>query len=263
MPRQRHQPGFTLIELLVVISIIALLITLLLPALSSARASARASMCLSNIRQTTTGLINYTTEHRGYLMHYTARPADNSGLQWWFGFEAGGPGSGSGRPLDKTRGPLADYLGETIHEGLACPAFPDDDPGFVAKFSVSSAHFGYSGGIVPPFPVGATPRRIDEFISPSDAFAFVDAVHQDFSIATFYEPHTVSYRKPGGTTGAGHFRHNDRANIAMLDGHAEAIAPPDGEAVWATFGGGDVINVDTADGPGTRFGFETWTSLLP
>ena len=252
--------AFTLIELLVVISIIALLIALLLPALGSARASARSTACLSNQRQTTAGLLNYATEHQDRLMPYVTRPADNSGAQWWFGFEASGPGSGTNRPLDKTRGPLAGYLGEDIHEGLACPAFPDDDPGFYPKFSEHSAHFGYSGGIVDPFPVGAEARRLDEFDRPTHAFAFADAVHQDFFPDRFYEPHTVSYRRPGKTTGAAHFRHNQRANTAYLDGHAEAIEPPTGETIWASFGGSDVVNLDTSDGPGTRYGFLTWTS---
>ena len=260
MHKRSDQPGFTLIELLVVISIIALLIALLLPALGSARASARATACLSNQRQTTAALLNYAAENQDRLMPFATRPADNSGIQWWFGFEAGGPGSGANRPLDKTRGPLASYLGEDIHEELACPAFPTDDRGYVEKFDRRSAHFGYNGGIVPPFPIGAEPRRIDEFDSPSNAFAFVDAVHQDFSPTQFYEPHTVSYRRTGLTTGAGHFRHGGRANIALLDGHGETIDPPTGETAWATFGGGDVVNVDTSDGEGTRYGFETWTS---
>jgi len=254
----RQQPGFTLIELLVVISIIALLIALLLPALGSARASARATACLSNQRQTAAALINYAAEHNDALMHYATR--DAAGIQWWFGYELGGPGTTTNRPLDKTKGPLADYLGNDILEALACPAFPTDDPGFTPKFAQRSAHFGYNGGIVWPFPVGKTPRRIDEFDHPSDVFAFADAVHQDFSNTTFYEPHTVSYRRPGKTTGAGHFRHNTRANTAFLDGHALALEPPDGETVWATFNDAPVVNLDTDDGEGTRYGFATWTS---
>ncbi|MEO0475588.1 MAG: prepilin-type N-terminal cleavage/methylation domain-containing protein [Planctomycetota bacterium] len=256
---RREQPGFTLIELLVVISLIGLLIALLLPALGSARASARTTACLSNLKQTTAALINYSTDNDGDLMHYAIRPGDNSGVQWWFGFELGGPGSTDNRPLDKTQGPLADYLGNDILEALACPEFPVNAPGYTPKFDTRSAHFGYNGGLVWPFPIGRTPRRIDEVDQASDVFAFADAVHQDFSINNFYEPHTVSYRRPGKTTGAGHFRHNERANTAYLDGHAEALEAPEGETVWTTIADAPVANLDTDDGPGTRYGFDTWT----
>ena len=253
----RTQPGFTLIELLVVISIIAILIALLLPALGSARASARTTACLSNVKQTTAALINYTTEHDGYLMHYAT--AETAGVQWWFGYEPGGPGSTTNRPLDRTRGPLASYLGDNIVQALACPEFPIDAPGFTPKFDTRSAHFGYNGGLAWPFPVGRTPRRIDEVGQTSEVFAFADAVHQDFSITTFYEPHTVSYRRPGKTTGAAHYRHNGRANTAYLDGHAEALEAPPGETVWTTIADAAVANLDTSDGEGTRYGFDTWT----
>jgi prepilin-type N-terminal cleavage/methylation domain-containing protein/prepilin-type processing-associated H-X9-DG protein len=259
LKRKPAQPGFTLIELLVVVSIIAILIALLLPALGSARASARSTACLSNVRQTTAALINYTAEHDGALMHYARRSADNTGVQWWFGFEQGGPGGGENRPLDRTRGPLADYLGNNIVEALACPDFPVDAAGFTPKFAMRSAHFGYNGALAWPFPIGAAPRRLSEVDQAANVFAFTDAVHQDFSLTSFYEPHTVSYRRPGKATGVAHYRHTDKANTAFLDGHGEALAVPAVETVWTTIADAPLANVDTNDGKGTRYGFDTWT----
>lgn len=256
--------AFTLIELLVVVSLIAMLVAVLLPALGASRRAARASVCLSNQRECGAALLNYTTEHDGRLMRYGERDAPGTGggagVRWWFGYEPGGPGGGVGRPLDKTQGPLADYLGGDIAGALACPAFPRADGGFVPKFAQSSAHFGYNGGLVWPFPLGREARRLGEVESPSGVFAFADAVHQDFSDAQFYEPHTVSYRRPGRVTGAGHFRHSRRANLVYLDGHAAPLAPPAGETHWLTIAGSSVVNVDTTDGPGSRYGFATWTS---
>ena len=256
-PRTSTPYAFTLVELLVVISIIGLLVALLLPALGASRRAAQATVCLSNQRQCGTALLNYATEHDDRLMPY--RVQDAAGVQWWFGYEAGGPGGRAERPLDKTRGPLANYLGHNIAEALACPAFPRNDADFRPKFAVASAHYGYNGGLAWPFPLDRPAEKLTQVTHPDSVFAFADAVHQDFSATEFYEPHTVSYRRPGKTTGAGHFRHQNRANLAYLDGHAAPLAPPPGETVWLTIAGDPVVNVDTDDGPDSRYGFVTWT----
>jgi prepilin-type N-terminal cleavage/methylation domain-containing protein/prepilin-type processing-associated H-X9-DG protein len=60
--------AFTLVELLVVVGIIAVLISLLLPSLNRARAAAASVACLSNMRQISLGLIQYTSQHKGVLV---------------------------------------------------------------------------------------------------------------------------------------------------------------------------------------------------
>ena len=246
--------AFTLIELLVVLSIVALLVGILLPALGKARATARHAQCLSNSRQMTVALTNYTQEHDGSFVTYVY--AADGGRYWWFGFE---PNNAlpNNRPLDRSRSPLARFFGGDIQQGLECPDFPRNDPAFIPKFVTSSAHYGYNGGIVWPFPYGRKPRRVDEVAQPAATFAFADAVHQDFSPTKFYEPHEVAFRKPGFVTGAGHFRHGGRANVALLDGHVTAMEPVG--QVFARVGGADIANLDTKDGPGSIYGFNTWT----
>lgn len=66
--------AFTLVELLIVIGIIGLLIGILLPTLSRVRNYARDVKCASNVRQISTALLIYATEHRGWLP-----PAEDSG----------------------------------------------------------------------------------------------------------------------------------------------------------------------------------------
>jgi prepilin-type N-terminal cleavage/methylation domain-containing protein/prepilin-type processing-associated H-X9-DG protein len=55
--------GFTLIELLVVIAIIAILAAILFPVFAKAREKARQSSCLSNLKQLSLGMLQYTQDY--------------------------------------------------------------------------------------------------------------------------------------------------------------------------------------------------------
>ena len=260
LPPTSRRRGFTLVELLVVISVIALLIGILLPALSSARAAGRSAVCLSNLRQTTLALVNYAAAGDGTLVPLVQNA--KGGRAWWFGLEPK-PYVGVNRPIHPSRSPLAAYAGGVFGEGIACPDFPADDPAFFAKFATRSAHFGYSGGLAPPAYTGLPTRRLVEVRDTSGTFAFADAVHQDFDATRFNEPHEVGFRCPAAVSGAAHHRHpNTTANVSFLDGHAAARTPPPTETVWATFAGGPVVNLDVAQGPGTLYGFDTWSKGL-
>lgn len=100
----RPRGAFTLIELLVVISIIAVLAGILIPAVSLVRAQAKQSLCLSNLRQLSLGLLTYVSEHDGMIPpgQVPAPARDTLGLPYWgmwFGFIEDYLPAGENKPL--------------------------------------------------------------------------------------------------------------------------------------------------------------------
>lgn len=61
----RNRRAFTLIELLVVIAIIAILAAILFPVFAQAKEAAKKTVCISNLRQLTTGAIMYASDFDG------------------------------------------------------------------------------------------------------------------------------------------------------------------------------------------------------
>jgi prepilin-type N-terminal cleavage/methylation domain-containing protein/prepilin-type processing-associated H-X9-DG protein len=245
----RAIPAFTLIELLVVVAIIAVLIGVLIPSLAAARRKAITVMCMSNLRQVAIGTQMYLDDNQGAFWRYYETSPD--GRLWWFGLEPGGPGSGTHRPLDKTRGVITRYL-NTTDEHLQCPAFDHADAMYYPKFAQPAATYGYNLRLGPAVAGAPTQSRSSYVREMATVFVFADAIHFDFG-PTYNEGHYVQFAANASfATGYGHFRHDGQAFMAMMDGHVEG-QPLAGKAFRET-GGGPAGNLTARDGGSAVYG---------
>lgn len=144
------QRAFTLIELLVCLAIIALLLGLLLPALTGSRGIARTAVCLSNVRQLTTGWTLYANDWSDWSMplaYFEAEHIGQGDAVFWFGSD----GRVSGR-VDYTRGLLSPYL--TAPQGewsvYECPEQPWGTYTPQTQTGQITTTYGYNGYYLSP-----------------------------------------------------------------------------------------------------------------
>lgn len=246
--RSRARRGFTLIELLVVIAIIAILIALLLPAVQQAREAARRTQCKSRLKQIVLALHNYAEVHGEMMMPYVIEDSErmnylstfsgNQGTaQFWFG-NVDYDEPNIQEQLDYTQGPLASYM-ETNYTAFQCPDFGPTQMDTV-RFGKPASGFAFNGyelsrdsGIAwlpptwsaQPNPEPAT-RRFRDVAQMTQTIAFADSAQ--VKMVTFSPP-SFSFEEnwildaPSRNFPNVHFRHNDSANVAFLDGHVETF----------------------------------------
>jgi prepilin-type N-terminal cleavage/methylation domain-containing protein/prepilin-type processing-associated H-X9-DG protein len=246
--------AFTLIELLVVIAIIALLLAILLPNLAAARERSRRTVCAANLHALGLATNLYLDMNGGWFFRYstdiTTPTGDfpTVGRLWWFGFEANGPGSGTHRPLDKSKSPLAPYTAN-LAAAMQCPDFPYGDPQFFPKFDQKAASYGINLTLSPVNGLTASRPKYTE--QQANVFVFADGVQFDFNPG-FNEAHYIQYTSPLTLSGYAHFRHNGHAQYALMDGHVESqsLAGPSFRQIagWPT---GNLVG---ASGTGNIYG---------
>lgn len=247
----RHAAGFTLVELLVVVAIMTTLLSIIMPGLTAARAEAMRVVCQSNLRQLGLASEMYVSDHRGHYWRYYQNTPD--GRRWWFGFEPGGPGSGSERPLDQSRGALGPYL-NTTDDLLECPSFPYNDGGFFQKFTARSASYAYNLHLGPVSQKLPTARQGSFQSRLSSVVLFADGIHFDFG-SGFNEGHYMMWNNNAlAPSGYAHFRHANHAQMVMLDGHVtqqQHTGP-----AFRIVGGGPAGNLTSHDGTNRIYGFD-------
>ncbi len=211
--------AFTLIELLTVIAIIGILAAILIPVVSSVRDSARAAECTSNLRQTVNVLHVHLSDHDGVFL--SGQASDGTGnrqdLQW-------------GHVLENSRA-----IDPNDIEIFFCPsqlAVRRDGgyPGQATPVHLASIWgwrtYGYNMYSDEVREIsGATSSgnsmfrlNVNAIREPSLYPVFMDSV-DDRGVQRFL---IAGPRAGDGRGGGVHLRHNDRANVAFLDGHVEA-----------------------------------------
>jgi len=214
--------AFTLIELLVVVAIISVLAAILLPALSKSKTSARRAQCASNLRELGMAAQMYWHDNNGNCFP-TSLNVTNGGKTWWFGWIDGTQPEGH-RPFDLSVGVLFPYLASS--EVRLCPALDPSSPQFKPKATNVIFSYGYNNSL------GNPPVNTSRIRQPTETALFADAAQvNDFQAPASHNNPMIEewyyLDSPTNYAGAnyyphGHFRHDERANVAFCDGH---VAP--------------------------------------
>jgi prepilin-type N-terminal cleavage/methylation domain-containing protein len=111
--------AFTLIELLVVVTVIVVLLALLTPGLDRAMMSAESAVCMSNLRNWSMAMRQYTLDHRGHTPVTTTGPLG----YWWAHLSGyvGEPGFATRRPTGWIKANICPTSARNLNAGNFIP----------------------------------------------------------------------------------------------------------------------------------------------
>lgn len=248
---QGRRRGFTLIELLVVISILSLLMTILMPALGRAREGGRSTVCLANVRRLAVAGVMYVDDEGAFppfrmaslspgVIFVNKYGRQSPRWQWFFD-------QGVGPVIDpapyRVQGSFGDK--DTLlmtNDYFICPSF---DPSEFDRRDIRNGAYGYNwqylgnarveNGRYQNFPV-----TLEKIRRPAATVMIADSrggglIHGPHSYTL--DPPKVAREigadrfGPGADAPIAHSpasaRHNGRANVSFVDGHAESMSLAD------------------------------------
>jgi prepilin-type N-terminal cleavage/methylation domain-containing protein/prepilin-type processing-associated H-X9-DG protein len=186
---------FTLIELLVVIAIIAILASMLLPALGKAREKAKAIACINNLKQIGQGYLFYMGDYTSYIPPV----AGSTNSEMW-----------NYKLKSEYDLPQAVFQCEADWQEMERSGHRYTNYGQNSRINLK-----FTGGWSPTYTLFP---KIVRFPSVSQTLLIADK-----QFATTFTPADVLYSEPKPVRAERTFkyRHLDRVNILLLDGHAE------------------------------------------
>ncbi|HAV64125.1 MAG TPA: hypothetical protein DCY13_17380 [Verrucomicrobiales bacterium] len=196
----RHpDPAFTLIELLVVIAIIAVLAGLLLPALAKAKQKAKDTACLSNMRQWGLAFRMYSDDFEDYFPYEGAPGHIGQGfnVEAWYNVVPRFAGQSSLQDLYNRTNPPQPGMNTLFNCPLVSKPLKSPPTPVNAYFM-----YGFNNRMDPN---GPARFRVSQVRKPVETVLFTENSEGAF-------PSTSGRFTPA--------RHNGRANLVFVDGHA-------------------------------------------